>query len=120
MGIVNQEVALTRDITREEQMQDRLCDQYRHQDGFWTDEENLLYRQGLQNQSCIVIPTSLVPAVLNSYHELPFTAHQGVGRTVEFIKLSIGGRLLQLMYENTYGNVMLVRGEKLETELMLL
>ena len=86
VGIVNQEVALTRDIIREEQLQDRLCNQYRHQDGIWTDEENLLYRQGLPNQSYIVTPTSLVPIVLKSYHELPFTAHQGVGRTVEFIK----------------------------------
>jgi hypothetical protein len=34
----------------------------------------------------MVIPASLVPTVLASYHDLPFTAHQVVGRTVEFIK----------------------------------
>jgi hypothetical protein len=28
----------------------------------------------------------LVPVVLRNYHELPFTAHQGIGRTIEFIK----------------------------------
>ena len=86
MGTINQEVALTRDVIRQEQLQDRLCNQYRHQDEFWTDEENLLYRRGPTGQSCTVIPTSLVPVVLKNYHELPFTAHQGVGRTVEFIK----------------------------------
>ena len=86
VGTIKQEVALTRDVTREEQLQDKLCNQYRHQDEFWTDKENLLYRRGPSSQLCIVIPTSLVPVVLKSYHELPFTAHQGVGRTVEFIK----------------------------------
>jgi transposase InsO family protein len=34
----------------------------------------------------MVIPATLVPTVLASCHDLPFTAHQGVGRTVEFIK----------------------------------
>ena len=46
---------------------------------FYTDGDRQVSR-------VLVIPTSLVPVVLKSYHELPFTAHQAVGRTVEFIK----------------------------------
>ena len=30
VGTINQEVALTRNVIREEQLQDRLCNQYRH------------------------------------------------------------------------------------------
>ena len=43
------------------------------------------YQQRPNEQPCIVIPASLVPTVLASYHELPCTAHQGVGRTVEVV-----------------------------------
>ena len=32
-----------------------------------------------------MIPSTLVHTVLMNYHELPFTAHQGVSRTVRFI-----------------------------------
>ena len=45
----------------------------------------VLYRQGPKEQSRVVIPLALVHTVLIHYHELPFTAHQGVSRTVEFI-----------------------------------
>jgi transposase InsO family protein len=39
-----------------------------------------------KNQSCVVIPKTLVKAVLKCYHELPFTAHQGIVRTMAAIK----------------------------------
>ena len=44
-----------------------------------------MYRQGPKEQPRIVIPVTLVHTVLTSYHKLPFTAHQGVSITVEFI-----------------------------------
>jgi len=45
----------------------------------------VLYYQTPKTQTRLVIPTKLIPTVLTRYHELPFTAHQGVSRTVEFI-----------------------------------
>jgi hypothetical protein len=33
-----------------------------------------------------VIPIALFPTVLTNYHELPFTTHQGVSRTVRYKK----------------------------------
>jgi hypothetical protein len=63
-----------------------LCEQYRQCGHFCLDEEYVLKKKGLDGQSHIVIPNSLVPIVLESYHDLPFTAHQGAGRTVEFIR----------------------------------
>jgi hypothetical protein len=44
----------------------------------------VLYRQGNKGQPFIVIPTILIPVILK-YHELPFTAHQGIRRTIGFI-----------------------------------
>ena len=54
-------------------------------ENFWTDEDGILYRQCCREQPRVVIPASLIYTVLTCYHELPFTAHQGVSRTVEFI-----------------------------------
>jgi hypothetical protein len=45
----------------------------------------VLYRQGLTEQPRIVIPATLVHTVLACYHELLFTAHQGVSRTLKFL-----------------------------------
>jgi hypothetical protein len=63
-----------------------LCEQYRQCEDFWLDEESVLYKKGPNDQSYIVIPNSLVPTVLESYYGLPFTAHQGIERTIEFIR----------------------------------
>ena len=54
-------------------------------ENFWTDEDGILYRQCRKEQPRVVIPASLVYTVLTCYYELPFTAHQGVSRTVDFI-----------------------------------
>ena len=45
----------------------------------------MLYRQEPKRQPRVVIPAVLVQAVLIFYHELPYTAHQDVHRTLEFI-----------------------------------
>jgi hypothetical protein len=45
----------------------------------------VLYRQEPRKQNRFVIPATLVHTVLVGYHELPFTAHQGVIRTTDFI-----------------------------------
>jgi len=42
-----------------------------------------LYQESKESP-CIVIPTTLIHRVLTCYHELPFTAHQGV-RTVKTV-----------------------------------
>jgi len=68
-----------------------LCLRYNGYENFCTDEDGILYRQCRKAQPRVVIPACLVYTVLTCYHELPFTAHQGVSRTVEFIR-SIGGK----------------------------
>ena len=62
------------------------CQRYKGYENFWTDEEGVLYRQGPNEQPRIVIPIALFPTVLTNYHELPFTTHQGVSRTVRYKK----------------------------------
>jgi hypothetical protein len=86
VNAIDQSLTLARETIRNEQEKDALCQQYRQQEAFWVDEDGLLYWQDSARQSRVVIPTSLVSVVLRNYHELPFTAHQGIGRTTEFIK----------------------------------
>ena len=86
INVVGQNLTLARDTIKVEQEQDALCQQYRQQEAFWVDEDGLLYWHDTARQLRVVIPTSLVPVVLRNYHELPFTAHQEIGRTIEFIK----------------------------------
>jgi hypothetical protein len=52
---------------------------------FWLDDEQLYYKEPTGG-SFIVIPKELVETVLKCYHELPFTAHQGIARTIAAIK----------------------------------
>jgi len=82
---VQQETVLSKEVIRREQEADELCNRYRGYENFWTDNDGVLYRQGPKEQPRIVIPGALVKKVLSSYHELPFTAHQGVSRTIGFI-----------------------------------
>jgi hypothetical protein len=86
VNVLDQSLTLARDTIKIEQEKDTLCQQYRQQEAFWVDEDGLLYWQDTARQSRVVVPTTLVPVVLRNYHELPFTAHQGIGRTIEFIK----------------------------------
>jgi hypothetical protein len=85
VNAIEKELVLTQDIIQMEQ-EKNMCEQYLQQEEFQVHEDGILYRQEMANQPHTVIPTSLVQVVLKSYHELPFTAHQGVGRTIEFIK----------------------------------
>ena len=85
VNVVWTEVTLTKEDIRGEQEKDELCMKYKQYENFWTDEDGVLYRQGPKEQPRIIIPVTLVPTVLTSYHELPFTEHQRVSRTVEFI-----------------------------------
>jgi hypothetical protein len=82
---VGTEAVLSKESIKDEQEKDDLCAQYKQYENFWTDEDGVLYRQELKGLPRVVIPTALVPIVLRCYHELPFTAHQGVRRTTEFI-----------------------------------
>jgi len=86
VNAVEETVALSQEVTHDKQQCDELCEQYRHYQDFWTDERGILYRQVNNNSPQIVIPRALVPIVLKHYHDSLFTAHQGVGRTAEFIK----------------------------------
>jgi hypothetical protein len=43
-------LALTKDIIQEEQAKDSLCEQYKQYEDFWLDEDNVLYRQGSEEQ----------------------------------------------------------------------
>ena len=63
---------------------DDICIKYRGYEKFWTDEDGILYRQGPKEQPHVMIPATMFH-VLASYLELPFTAHQGLSRTVGFI-----------------------------------
>jgi len=82
---VGTEAVLSKELIKEEQDKDEICIQYKQYENFWTDNDGILYRQEAKGLPRIVIPTTLVPTVLKCYHELPFTAHQGVRRTIEFI-----------------------------------
>jgi hypothetical protein len=85
VNLIGKDLILSKEIIQEEQAKDELCKRYKQYEDFWTDRDGVLYRQGSKEPPCIVIPIPLVPTVLKCYHELPFTAHQGVNRTVEFI-----------------------------------
>jgi hypothetical protein len=76
---------LSKEVIREEQEKDEVCSGYRQCENFWVDEDGVLYREDPGEQPRAVIPATLVQTLLTNYHELPFTAHQGVTRTVEFI-----------------------------------
>jgi hypothetical protein len=78
-------LVISKEVIREEQEKDGQCDKYREYEHFWLDDEGVLYRQERKEQPRVVIPATLVHTVIMSYHDLPFTAHQGVKRTVEFI-----------------------------------
>jgi len=78
-------LVLSREVIKDEQEKDELCLQYNRYENFCADENGILYRQCRKEQTRVVIPACLVYTVLTCYHELPFTAHQGVRRTVEFI-----------------------------------
>jgi hypothetical protein len=84
--VVNKDLTLTKEIIQEEQTKDALCEQYRQREGFWLDDDDVLYKQDTGKEPRVVIPASLVPTVLTSYHDLPFTAHQGTSRTTDFIR----------------------------------
>jgi hypothetical protein len=82
---IGKDLVLSRETIRNEQEKDGLCEKYKQYEYFWTDKDGVLYRQGSNEQLRVVIPATLVPTVLICYHDLPFPAHQGVNRTVEFI-----------------------------------
>ena len=82
---VEKGLVLSREVIRDEQEKDSVCMQCKHYETFWTDDEGMLYHQMSKKPPRIVIPASLVLTVLKCYHDLPFTAHQGVNRTIEFI-----------------------------------
>jgi hypothetical protein len=82
---VERDMVLSREIIRDEQEKDDACMKYKHYENFWVDMDGMLYHQASNGPPHIVIPASLVVTVLKCYHDLPFTAHQGVNRTIEFI-----------------------------------
>jgi transposase InsO family protein len=85
IATVSKEVTLSRDEIIEEQKGDVQCEEYKHQEKFWIDKDGMLYYKEATRESRIVIPRTLVEKLLQCYHELPFTAHQGVRRTLSWI-----------------------------------
>jgi hypothetical protein len=84
--LVAGEYALTRELIKEAQDKDPLCEAYKTREKFWVDDDQLLYYEEQEGSSLIVIPKELVETALKCYHELPFTAHQGIARTVAAIR----------------------------------
>lgn len=82
---VEKDLNWSREVIREEQDKDYVCKKYKHYENFWTNKDGMLYYERLKGQPRVVIPKTLVSTVLTSYHDLPFTAHQEVCRTMEFI-----------------------------------
>jgi hypothetical protein len=78
--------SLTKEEIKEAQERDSLCEKYKTYEKFWLDEDQVLYYKGTEGCSLIVIPDALVETVLRCYHELPFTAHQGIARTIAAIR----------------------------------
>jgi hypothetical protein len=48
-----------------------------------SDKDFILYHKLGEDKFCIVIPNSLIPAVLKYYHHLSFTTYQGEARTID-------------------------------------
>jgi hypothetical protein len=71
---------------REAQGKDLLCENYKTCKKFWLDEDKVLYYEGNEGCPLIVILKALVKTLLKCYHELPFTAHQGIARTIAAIR----------------------------------
>jgi len=85
VNLIEKDLVLSREVILGEQEQDDLCKQYKQYENFWIDKNGILYRQEAREPPRVVIPATLVNTVLTCHHELPFTAHQGVNRTVKFI-----------------------------------
>jgi hypothetical protein len=68
LNLIGKDLVLSREIIREEQEKDDLCEQYKQYEDFWTDKDGVLYRQGSKEPPRVVIPTTLVPTVLTCYH----------------------------------------------------
>jgi hypothetical protein len=84
--LVAGECALTRDLIKEAQIKDPVCKMYKTRDKFWLDDDQLLYYEEEKGYPLVVIPKALVQTVLRCYHELPFTAHQGITKTIAAIR----------------------------------
>jgi hypothetical protein len=84
VNIIEKKLILSKEVIRSEQETDELCNKYRGYENLWTDEDGILYRQGPGEQPRVLIPATLVHTALVNYHELPFTVHQCVSRTVGF------------------------------------
>jgi hypothetical protein len=85
VNAVDKELILTRDRIHEEQEKDDVCMKLKQFESFWVDKDGILCRQEAKEHPRVVIPRALVETVLKCYHELPFTAHQGMTRTLSFI-----------------------------------
>ena len=84
--IVTGDYSLTKEKIKEAQENDLLCEKYRVSEKFWLDKDQVLYYEGQEGCPLVVIPRELVETVLKCYHELPFTAHQGIARTIAAIR----------------------------------
>jgi cytochrome c1 len=84
--LVAGDYALTRDRIREAQSKDPSCEVYKTCEQFWLDDGQLLYYENQKGCPLVVIPKVLVEIVLRGYHELLFTAHQGIMRTIAAIR----------------------------------
>jgi hypothetical protein len=83
--VVIGDYSLTKEKIKEAQEKD-LCEEYKTCEKYWLNEDHILYYEGQEGCRLIVIPRALVETVLKRYHELPFTAHQGIARTIAAIK----------------------------------
>jgi len=85
VNVIKEELVLSKENIRDKQETDELCEKYKQYEDFCSDKDGILYYQAPKTHPRVVIPAALIPTVLACYHELPFTAHQGVSRTVDFI-----------------------------------
>jgi hypothetical protein len=85
VNALDKELILTRERIREEQEKDDACMKFKQSESFSVEEDGILYHQEAKEYPRVVIPRTLVETVLKCYHELPFTAHQGMTRTLSFI-----------------------------------
>ena len=95
VNVIKEELVLSKEKMKDTQRIDELCEKNKQYEDFWLDEDGVLYYQAPKTQPRIVIPAALVPTVLACYHELPFTAHQGVSRTVDFISRKYWWKILR-------------------------
>jgi hypothetical protein len=97
VGAVTQENPLNRENVRREQAKDAFCSKqtpgaYRSKQEYFLDTDGVMYKRRSNGNHQLVVPKSLVSAVIKGNHDPVYIAHPGVKRTLILSLYIIGGQ----------------------------